>query len=81
MMRSRDEQREERRRYEGDVSYDVWRNGGNPDQVDYERVTDGYYGGLQAEDVAREELRRQRPRPVPEEHQYPEEQFPDEADA
>ena len=80
-MRSRDEQRKEQRRYEGDVSYDVWRNGGNPDRVDYERVIDGYYGGRQAEDVAREELRRQRPQPVPEEQQYPEEQFPDEADA
>lgn len=80
-MRSRDEQRKEQRRYEDDVSYDVWRNGGNPDWVDYERVIDGYYGGRQAEDVAREELRRQRPQPVPEEQQYPEEQFPDEADA
>lgn len=75
MMRSRDdEQREERRRYEGDVWYDVWRGGGNPDRVDYDRVIDGYNDGRQAEDVARAELRRQRP-PEPEE-QYPDEQFP-----
>ena len=63
-MRSRDEQREEQRRYEGDVWYDVWRGGGNPDRVDHDRVIDGYYEGRQAEDVARSELRRQRPPPV-----------------
>lgn len=79
-MRSRDEQRDKELRYEGDVSYDVWRSGGNPDRVDHDRVIDGYYGGRRAEDVAREELRRQRPPPAPEEHQDPDEQCPDHAD-
>ena len=80
-MKTRDEQREEQRRYEGDVWYDVWRSGGNPDRVDHDRVIDGYYEGRQAEDVARAELRRQSPPPATAEEQYPDEQFPDEDDA
>lgn len=80
-MKTREEQREEQRRYEGDVSYEVWRGGGNPDRVDYDRVLDGYYDGRQASEVALRELRRQRPQPAPAEEQYPDEQFPDEADA
>lgn len=66
-MKSRDEQREERLRYEADVAYEVWRGGGNPDRVDYERAADGYYDGRTAEDVAQGELRRQRPPPAPDE--------------
>ena len=66
-MKTRDELRAERRQYQDDVSYQVWRNGGNPDRVDYERVENGYYEGRQPDDVAREERERQRPKPVPEE--------------
>lgn len=68
-MRSREEQSEDRRRYLGDVVYGVWRSGGNPDRVDYDRVMDGYYDDRQADDVARGEVRRQRPAPGPEEDQ------------
>jgi hypothetical protein len=47
--------------YRGDVFYDVWRSGGNPDAVDYDRVRDSYYDGLDSEDAARRELHAQRP--------------------
>ena len=66
-MKTRDELRKERRKYQDDVSYQVWRNGGNPDRVDYGRVENGYYEGRHPADVARAELQRQRPKPVPEE--------------
>ena len=46
--------------YRGDVLYDVWRSGGNPDAVDYDRVDDAYAAGDYAEDVAASEVRRQR---------------------
>lgn len=59
-MKSRDEQREEQRRYDEDVFYDVWRSGGNPDRIDAERVMDHYYDGHSHEEAARAELRRQR---------------------
>lgn len=66
-MRSREEIRAERRRYEADVSYDVWRGGGNPDRVNPERVEEAYYNGLTEEGAARQELQRQRsPEPEPE---------------
>lgn len=80
-MRSREEQREEQRRHEGDVAYEVWRRGGNPDRVDYERVTDAYHDGRTVEDVAQGELRRQRPPPAPEEQQCPDEQLPEDESA
>ena len=47
-----DKRREEERRYEGDVMYDVWRGGGNPDAVDYDRARDAHYDGVRAEDHA-----------------------------
>jgi len=61
--------REERHKYEADVAYEVWRSGGNPDNIDYERIQDGYYAGERPKDMAETELQSQRPR-----HQQDEEQ-------
>lgn len=72
--------REKQDRYRGDVIYDVWRSGGNVDRIDYDRVTDGYYDGRDAESMAASELRRMRPWAEEEfgEQWPPEEQFPNE---
>lgn len=43
----------------GDVIYEVWRDGGNPDAVDYNRVREAEYWGDTAEEIAHAELRRQ----------------------
>jgi hypothetical protein len=51
-----------------DVCYEVWRSGGNPDQIDRDRVDDYLYDGASPEDVAAIELRHQMPR-----HEEPEE--------
>ncbi len=51
------------RKYCGDVIYEVWRSGGNPDAVSADDMDDHYYDGLDAEAAAREELRCQRPNP------------------
>ena len=79
-MRSREEREEEHRNYRGDVFYDVWRSGGNPDRVDYDRVRDCYYDGVRHEDCASSELWRQRPAPQEEypQEDYPPEEWPDE---
>lgn len=42
-----------------DVYYEVWRRGGNPDAVDYDRVRDAESWGHTVEDIAHAELRRQ----------------------
>ena len=42
-----------------DVYYEVWRRGGNPDAVDYDRVREAEYYGDTAEDIAHAELRHQ----------------------
>ena len=63
--------REERRKYEGDVWYEVWRRGGDPDRVNDDRVDNNYYNGIDADSAARIELQHQRPR----HEQYPEQQF------
>ena len=42
--------------YEGDVFFEVWRSGGNPDAIDFDRVNDAYYAGDFAEDAATFEL-------------------------
>lgn len=47
--------------YFGDVIYEVWRRGGNPDRVDADRVDDYRYDGVDADSAASAELRRQRP--------------------
>lgn len=53
--------REEEDRYRGDVTYDVWRSGGNVDRIDYDRVGDHFLRGDRVEDAARHEMRLQRP--------------------
>lgn len=57
----RDEIREEIRRYESDVTYELWRGGGNPDRINPDRMDDAYWNGTPSEDFASRELRRQRP--------------------
>lgn len=59
-MKSRDERRAERRKYEGDVYFEVWRSGGNPDAVGPDVVDSAFADGRYAEDVAADEVRRQR---------------------
>jgi hypothetical protein len=61
--------RDERRRYEADVYYEVWRSGGNPDAIALDRVDVAYDEGRYADDAAHEELRRQRKRARPEEEE------------
>lgn len=72
----RERRREEERQYRGDVFYNVWRNGGNPDRINYDRVSDSFRDGIYHEDAALREMRAQRPKP--QEPEYPEEQYPDE---
>lgn len=71
------------RKFEGDVVYDVWRSGGNPDAVSYDRLVDDYYGDRSVDEVVARELRSQRRPPEPEleiemEEEYPEEEFEEE---
>lgn len=46
--------------YGYDAMYEVWRSGGNPDRVDFDRVREHYYDGDSYEAAARAELRWQR---------------------
>jgi hypothetical protein len=75
-MRTSEEIREERRKYENDVAYEVWRHGGNMDNVNSERIEEHYYEGAEVDHAAHAELQAQRQRHEPEE-QFPEEQFED----
>ena len=65
--------REAERKYEGDVFYDVWRAGGNPDRINMDRVDDHYGAGDDQEAATRDELQHQRPAPDTE---YDQEQEP-----
>lgn len=69
-----DDRDRERRDYDGDVTYDVWRSGGNPDYIDRDRVRDHFYNGYSAEEAANAELRAMRPREPEPEYPEPEEQ-------
>ena len=51
---------DDRRRYEGDIIYDVWRNGGNPDAIGDDRMDDAFYDRVPVDDFVKSELRRQR---------------------
>ena len=53
------EARAKKDKYRGDVIYDVWARGGNPDAVDYDRVADSFHDGVYPEDCANRELHRQ----------------------
>ena len=67
MLHTREEQREDERRYQGDVEYAVWRSGGNSDAVDRDRVQEDYHAGLSADQSAQRFLRRRCVEPEPEE--------------
>lgn len=58
------QRQEERRKYKGDVSYGVWRAGGNPDNIDVDEVYDAFSDHVPVEATVKSELRRQRPREV-----------------
>lgn len=68
----REQRREEERSYRGDVTYDVWRSGGNVDRINDDRVSRAFDDGLSHEQAARAELQRQRPQPeeISEEEHY-----------
>ncbi len=79
----RERERQAERRYEGDAMYEVWRAGGNTDRIDYDRVREHQHNGDDYETAARDELRRQRPKPqeqeqIEQQEQWPDEQFPEE---
>lgn len=52
--------RKEERDYESDVFYDVWRSGGNPDNIDMDRVNDDYHDGLSHEQSSENHFNRQK---------------------
>lgn len=66
------DRREERREYENNVFYEVWRSGGDPDRINYDRVEEHFYNGDYCESAARHEMKMQQPR---QEEQYPEEYY------
>lgn len=51
---------EKRSKFRGDVWYDTWRFGGNPDLVDDDRVDDCFDSGVYSDECAIKEIRRQR---------------------
>lgn len=70
--RTEEDRREERREYEADVFYEVWRGGGNPDAIDYDHTDNAYYNGIPADDCASSELSRQQHRNQESEPDYDE---------
>ena len=52
--------RDKRSEYRGDVQYEIWRSGGNPDLADDECIDDCYDAGSYPEECAVTEIRRQR---------------------
>lgn len=68
----RTQRREEERKYQGDVWYEVWRSGGDPDRLSPDRIQDDFYRGLDYIQAASNEMKRQQPKPV--EMEYPEEE-------
>lgn len=56
----RSRERKERREYENDVLYEVWRSSGDVDRIDFDRVDDDRWDGLDATEAAAAELKRQR---------------------
>ena len=51
--------REELLEYEGDVYYDVWCLGGEPDAIDFERVDECFHDGTPPDEAAAIEIRAQ----------------------
>jgi hypothetical protein len=68
-----DRRREEQEQFRGDVIYQVWRSGGNPDRINDDRLSDRYWDGQNADEAASAELRSQHPHPEPcyDEPEYP----------
>lgn len=58
----REREREERREFENDVFYEVWRSGRDPDRIDYDRVEDARLHGASADEAAKTEIRAQQPK-------------------
>lgn len=78
-MRTREEMREESRRFDGDLAYEVWRSGGNPDRINEDRVSMNSDQGFSAEECAGIELRHQRDaRRAREREEYPEDNMAEE---
>lgn len=50
----------DRREYDGDVFYEVWASGRDPDRINYDRVGDHYYGGDSSDEAAEDEIRHMR---------------------
>ncbi|MFA5898024.1 MAG: hypothetical protein WC829_02805 [Hyphomicrobium sp.] len=67
-------------RYFGDTCYEVWRRGGNPDNVDRDQCQDYEDDGLSSDAAAGRFMPRRREPEPEQEQEYPEEQFPDPAD-
>ena len=67
-MRKRDD--DDRRRYEGDIVYDVLRNGGNPDAISDDRMDDAFHSHVPVDDFVDSELRLQRRRTWEEEPEW-----------
>ena len=59
---SRMTDRSKRQDFNGDVAYDVWRSGGDPDSIDETRLDEAYWDGYEAEAFAESEVIRQRNR-------------------
>lgn len=58
----REREREERREFENDVFYEVWRSGRDPDRIDYDRVDDARWDGASVDEAADAEIRAQQSR-------------------
>ncbi len=58
----RREEIERERGYRGDVIYDVWRAGRDPDAINFDRVSDHYHRGDEPDMAANHEIRVQRQR-------------------
>lgn len=51
--------RDERRKFEADVYYDVWRSGRDPDRIDFDRVDENRGNGMSTEEAAAIEIKKQ----------------------
>ena len=58
-MRTREEEREERRRFEADVYYEAWRQGRDPDRYS-ECAEDCYYDGKSPQECVADTAERER---------------------
>lgn len=56
--------------------YQVWRSGGNPDRINYDRVQEHFHNGDTADQAAAHELRSQRESKRHQEIREEDEQFP-----